>query len=55
MAKKVVHIVNFGRYKVVFLTKCYGLRNSNNFKKVSQIFVERSLADWLGCTSSRWG
>ncbi len=33
--KKVVHFANFGRYEVVFLTKCYGLRSRNDFKKVS--------------------
>ncbi len=31
-----------------FLTKCYGLRKSNDLKKVSRIVVQRSLANWLG-------
>ncbi len=33
--KKVIHFANFGCFEVVFLTKCYGLRSSNDLRKVS--------------------
>ncbi len=42
------YFANFGRNKVVFLTKCHGLRSANNLFKVVGRVVARSSANWLG-------